>query len=238
MSYLCLKNVHPSWQPLIETALEQVDESYLTELQRSDWLPGPSNIFNAFSLPLENTRYILFGESPYPRAQSANGYAFWDAAVTDLWSKTGLSKPVNRATSLRNIMKALLIANGNLSKADTSQPAIAQLDKSDMIVGINELFANLLSKGFLLLNASPVFRSAKLVKADGKAWLRFIQALLEQLRDEPIQLVLWGKIAQVIEKLPISQHFSSIVAEHPYNLSFVTNPKILNFLNPLNLLEK
>ena len=43
-------------------------------------------------------RYVLFGESPYPRAQSANGYAFWDAAANSLWAEEGgLHQLLNRA---------------------------------------------------------------------------------------------------------------------------------------------
>ena len=45
----------------------------------------------------------------------ANGYAFWDAAVNELWSDNGLSKAVNRATSLRNFIKMLLVTEGALS---------------------------------------------------------------------------------------------------------------------------
>ena len=58
--------------------------------------------------------YVLFGES-LPRRASANGYAFWDAAVKIMVS-FGNSKTVNRATSLLNILKMLLIAEGCLKK--------------------------------------------------------------------------------------------------------------------------
>ena len=105
MESLDITPIHANWLPLIEDALTQVNPTYLSHLQDHDWLPGKRSVFNAFSIPLNKTRYILFGESPYPRPASANGYAFWDAAVTNLWSNTGLSKPVNRATSLRHIMK-------------------------------------------------------------------------------------------------------------------------------------
>src|SRR5690348_5345377 len=106
-----LQAADPSWQQCLAEALTKMDSAYLEELYaNAHWLPGSKNIFNAFSLPVSKTNYVLFGESPYPRAVSANGYAFWDAAVNQLWSDTGLSKTVNRATSLRNIIKMLLIA--------------------------------------------------------------------------------------------------------------------------------
>lgn len=152
-------SVHPSWQPLMDEALATLDPDYLRDLlSRSDWLPGAHQLLNAFSIPQSSVKVVLFGESPYPRATSANGYAFWDEAVGDLWSATGLSKPVNRATSLRNILKMLLVADGRLSPQDTSQAAIAALDKSDLVQTSTEFFQHCLQQGFLLLNASLVLQ--------------------------------------------------------------------------------
>src|SRR5476649_135262 len=129
-----LDSVDPSWQACLNQALAKMDPDYLAQLyHNSAWLPGHEKIMNAFTLPVNKIKYILLGESPYPRAKSANGYAFWDAAVTDLWSETGLSKPVNRATSLRNFIKMLFIAAGMLDANHTTQPDIAQLDKSHLI---------------------------------------------------------------------------------------------------------
>ena len=110
-------------------------------------------------MPVAQTHYVLFGESPYPRAKSANGYAFWDAAVTDLWSESGLSKAVNRATSLRNIIKMLLVAEGKLTLVHTGQADIAKLDKTGLIATNAELFQQFLTHGFLLLNATPVLHA-------------------------------------------------------------------------------
>lgn len=231
--------IHSSWQPVVEPALAKLDSAYLDWLEThpTAWLPGPNNIFNAFSQPLDRTRFILFGESPYPRAESANGYAFWDAAVTQLWSKEGLSKPVNKATSLRNFMKMLLVANNSL-KQNTSPAEIAKLDKSVYITTIDELFGNLLSNGFLLLNASLVL-SERNKMIDAKAWQPFMQAFLIELKKvrPEMTLLLLGQIAHTIQKLGGVQ-FDQLVAEHPYNLSFIHNPQIIEFFKPFNLLNK
>lgn len=150
-------SIAPDWRPLIEEALAQMAPAYLTELaQNESWLPGPQNIFNAFSLPLAKTRYILFGESPYPRKQSANGYAFWDKAVTQLWSEQGLSKPVNRATSLRNFIKMLLITHGLLTPVNTSQAAISAVPKNGLVQTAADLFENMQKHGILLDRKSVV----------------------------------------------------------------------------------
>ena len=123
--YSMLEHVHPTWHDMLLQALMYVSDDYLRELEMTqDWLPGSFFLFSAFRLPASSVRFILLGESPYPRAQSANGHAFWDAAVHDLWSATGFSKQVNRATSLRNMMKMLLHARGDLVE-DFSQPALS-----------------------------------------------------------------------------------------------------------------
>jgi uracil-DNA glycosylase len=232
-------HAHNSWHNCLKQALTTLDKNYLASLTtQTDWLPGRTQIFNAFSLPVTDVKYVLFGESPYPRAQSANGYAFWDAAVTDLWSPTGLSKPVNRATSLRNILKMLLLAANKLAPEQLTQSAIAQLDKRSLIQNNQQLFGNLLKKGFLLLNATPVLRTGQ-VRQDARAWQPFLKVVLQFLVEQNpnVQFILFGNIANEINSiLPISDQ-KKLYAEHPYNISFINNPTVLDFFRPLELLK-
>ena len=229
-----LKSAHAEWHDILERAMKQMDQQYLQALTRNEeWLPGINQLFNAFNIPLSSTRYILMGESPYPRVASANGYAFWDAAVDSLWSETGLSKEVNRATSLRNFMKMLLRARGDL-REDVSQPAIANLDKSQYIQTCSALFQACLNHGFLLLNASLVFTEGK-VAYHAKQWRPFMHDLFTQLVDirPTIQLLLFGRIAN---QLPETLLFPNLVSEHPYNISFITNLNVIEFFKPFDLL--
>jgi uracil-DNA glycosylase len=235
---MLLSKIHPQWRDIVDTALKTVSPDYLSELENSEWLPGKEKIFNAFSLPKDEMQYILFGESPYPRAASAIGYAFWDGAVSTIWDeKKGLSKAVNRATSLRNLIKMLLFANGSLA-TDFSQPAIAKLDKSDWINTLDELFQNLLNNGFLLLNASLVL-SNKPVQKDVSAWRPFMASILEQLAEDKkdVTVILLGSKAQPLAKL-CSPPLKSFSAEHPYQISFITNPNVVDFFKPFHLLKK
>jgi uracil-DNA glycosylase len=227
--------VHPEWHVLLSDALCQMDVNYLKELAcTKNWLPGADKLLKAFSLPLSSTRYILLGESPYPRPQSANGYAFWDAAVGSLWSSTGFSREVNRATSLRNLMKMFLFSAGALID-DFSQEAIMQLDQSIYYQTGADLFSGLLNRGFLLLNATLVYEE-KRVRYHAKFWRPFIARLLDSLLSHKpsLQLILFGKIAEMI---PQYERYPCLVAEHPYNISFITNPNVVNFFKPLNILN-
>lgn len=235
-----LEIVDPSWRACLQQALAKMQPDYLTQLYHTtDWLPGHEKIFNAFTLPVNKVHYVLLGESPYPRVESANGYAFWDAAVTDLWSTTGLSKAVNRATSLRNIIKMLLVAKGALHPQSTSQANIAQINKDNLVQTNQDLFNNFLSQGFLLLNTSLVLQSTAVHK-DARAWQPFLTSVLDFLCHQrpDAHLILLGNLANTIDKLIEHLPNKRIYAEHPYNISFIHNPTVLNFFRPLNLLQR
>jgi len=236
--------VHEEWIKPLTSALLTVDSDYLNNLsQQTQWLPGPDKIFSAFQRDLSHCDYILFGESPYPRKTSANGIAFYDAAVTDLWSETGLSKGVNKATSLRNIMKTALLAEGLIkTEADGKIPqsTIARLNKQNLIQDIDHFFAALHHKGFLLLNATPVLHPDRKPAKEARYWSDFVNQLLteiQQTKKDLPTLVLWGKIAQQIDSMPASVAFPTIRSEHPYNISFITNKTMLQFFKQLKLIS-
>jgi uracil-DNA glycosylase len=223
-------NVHPEWTDLLRNSLAEVDTAYLNELLGSPgWLPGIGLLFNAFRRDRNNVRYVLIGESPYPRAASANGIAFYDAAVTDLWRETGLSKAVNRATSMRNIIKTALLAEGYLkpnAEGKISQSSIAEVDKSLLVQTMPEMFENLRTAGFLMLNATPVLHSERKPAIEAKFWQGFLFSLLTQLGEtsnHKLTLVLWGKIAETIELMDLPDRYQRLVSEHPYNISFINN---------------
>jgi uracil-DNA glycosylase len=220
----------PSWHLLLFRACETLPEEYCAFLTEHTWLPGKEKIFNAFSQPLDKTHYILYGESPYPREASANGFAFWDAAVGDVWSEQGLSKSVNRATSLRNFFKMLL----------ATEPVLVPPKR---IRTLAELFNNLHQQGFLLLNFN-LSLSTLSKNREAKYWMPFHECLLmqikyhcEQNKQVPPKLVLLGKIAEKILQLPSSDVYPCFCAEHPYNLSFIKNPEVKNFFQRFDLLR-
>lgn len=239
---LTRNSVHAEWHPVLEPALATLDRDYLESLSKDpDWLPGIDRLLAAFRRDLSGVRYLLIGESPYPRPESANGIAFYDAAVGDLWSDSGLSKPVNRATSLRNIMKTALLAEGRLDKdaeGKISQDAIAAIDKQNMIGTLPELFSNLEDAGFLMFNATPVLHPMRKPAREAVYWRPFLEALLFGLSTRSITLVLWGQIAKVIETMPASQSFNQLVCEHPYNVSFIDTPEMQSLFAELNLLAR
>ena len=237
--------VHPQWNEILGAALATLDTGYRKSLLQDDsWLPGCDQLLAAFRRDRSEVRYLLIGESPYPRRESANGIAFYDAAVSSLWSEQGLSKAVNRATSLRNIIKTALLAEGLLDRdADGKIPqgAIAAIDKHGLIKTLDEFFANLQLAGFLMLNATPVLHPERKPVLEARYWQAFLEQLLvsiAQQADAKITLLLWGKIAQQVEAMPSSQHYHKLVCEHPYNLSFIDNPQMLRLFAELAPLQQ
>lgn len=236
-----------TWRPVLERGLQAVaaaDPAYLPALASATYLPTEQRLFAAFALPLSQVRYVLVGEGPYPRAASATGYCFMDGAVDSLWSESGLSKPVNRATSLRNFMKMLLVAEAMLGPDNTGGAALAGVaaarQTSGLIQTLPQLQENMTGHGFLLLNAALVFRPHVPPPQDAKAWLPFLAVVLEALAasaQAAPTLVLWGKIAEQLKRLPVTARFPQAQAEHPYNLSFINNPSMLALFRPMHLLR-
>ena len=232
--------VHGSWQESIHAAYTSLSEGYRAYLEQDQgYFPSQKQYLNAFkTLPREKVRYILFGQDPYPREESAIGYAFIDGKVKDIFSDTGLSKEVNRATSLRNFIKMALVARGDLSAKETSQEAIAQVDKSALIGSIGELKDNFERNGVLLLNTALIFSSKAESRSHIKAWRPFVERLLEEMRDADPTLILFGTHAKALKKLKGIEDFHTIELEHPYNHTFISNPEALKLFAPMNLLAK
>ncbi|QYF92344.1 uracil-DNA glycosylase [Massilia sp. PAMC28688] len=235
---------HSSWHPHLTAGLEammRAQPSYLPQLAGDAYLPTEQRLFAAFALPLDKVRYVLVGEGPYPRAESATGVCFMDGAVGELWCASGLSKPVNKATSLRNFMKMLLVADQRLQSGNTGgaalAPIAAQLEAHGNIKTLAQLQDNLMAQGFLLLNASLVFRHHVAPAIDAKAWLPFLDTVLQALLPVAPTLVLWGKIAEQLKKLPCTAGFPQVASEHPYNLSFIDHVDMQNLFRPMRLLH-
>lgn len=229
-----------SWESILEKAYSMLDIEYRSFLENDkNYFPSSSNYFNAFkTLPRQNVKYILFGQDPYPRVESAGGYAFIDEKVETLFCSTGLTKEVNRATSLRNFMKMLLVARGDMATEDTSQNAISKVNREPLIDSILELRKNFEKNGVLLLNTALIFTDKKSSTKHVKAWRPFVQILLKELEEDNPKLILFGTHAKELKKKLQLNKFETIEVEHPYNQTFISNTKAIELFGNMNLLEK
>ena len=229
-----------SWQVLLDEAYASLSPEYRDFLESDkNYFPNQKNYFNAFkTLAKEEVKYLLFGQDPYPREQSAGGYAFIDEKVETLFSPKGLSTEVNRATSLRNFMKMALLARGDLTQDDTSQDAIVKVNKANLINSIEDLRLNFEKNGVLLLNTALIFTDKKSSTKHVKAWQPFMQTLLKGLEKDTPKLILFGTHAKDLKKKLDLENFETLEVEHPYNQSFISNPKALELFGSMHLLEK
>ena len=229
-----------SWNVILEKAYASLDKEYQDFLENDkEYFPASSDYFNAFkTLPRDKVKYILFGQDPYPRKESAGGYAFIDEKVQTLFSDTGLSKEVNRATSLRNFVKMALLARGDLHADDLSQEAITRIDKQDLITSIEALRSNFEKNGVLLLNTALIFTDKKSSTKHVKAWNPFMETLLKELEEDAPKLILFGTHAKAMKKKLPLDNFETIEVEHPYNHTFIQNEEVLKLFAPMKLLEK
>lgn len=232
-------NIDESWEEILKHSLSKLSNYYYL-IDKQEYLPNNYQLFNAFSISLHKTKYILFGESPYPREKSAIGYSFIDGAVSDIWGKNGLSKEVNKATSLRNFIKMLLVSKHYIDESKLSKESIASIDKKNFITNIDELKNNFLNEGFLLLNASLTLNMFDTKTKDAKFWTVFIQNIINSLAlyNPDVEIILFGNIAKKIKKLDNVKFFKIFECEHPYNISFISNPKVTEYFSKFNLLEK
>jgi len=108
-------------------------------------------------------------------------------------------------------------------------------------VTLAELFQNLERTGFLMLNATPVLHPERKPVNEARYWLQFLErllALIVQNSSHRITLLLWGKVAKLVEAMPASADYQKLVCEHPYNISFIDNPEMLQLLAELQVLQK
>jgi uracil-DNA glycosylase len=72
---------------------------------------------------------------------------------------------------------------------------------------------------------------------EARAWLPFLQTVLAALAGSGAKLVLWGKIAEQLKKLPECAALEQLCSEHPYNLSFITHEGMQALFGPMELLR-
>ncbi len=153
--------------------------------------PLNDNIFNAFSLtPLGKVKVVILGQDPYHGEGQGHGLAF---SVLD-----GVAFP----PSLRNIFKEY---------------------SSDL--GYETPFSGNLTRwaeqGVFMINAVLTVRSGEANSHKGKGWEVFTDAVIKKISDERenIVFILWGKPAQLKNKLIDESKHLVLKAPHPSPLS-------------------
>jgi len=73
-----LSKIHSSWIPIMEILNRDEDLIQLNTqiLPNCTFYPQAENIFNVFSMPVDDIKVVILGQDPYPKKGQAIGYAF------------------------------------------------------------------------------------------------------------------------------------------------------------------
>jgi len=179
------------------------------EYNSTQIFPPADDIFNAFHLtPLSEVKVVIIGQDPYHNVGQAHGLCF------------SVKPEVDIPPSLVNIYKEL---------------------REDLGCEIpnNGYLVKWAKQGVLMLNTVLTVRAHMANSHRGKGWEEFTDAAIRALnkQDRPIVFILWGRPAQMKERMLDNPKHLILKAPHPsplsaYNGFFGSKPfsKTNNFL--------
>lgn len=189
--------LHPSWQAVLGSELEQPYMHNLREFLKAEkaagkviFPPGPQ-IFNAFNhTPFQQVRVVIIGQDPYHGPGQAHGLSF------------SVQPGVKIPPSLVNIFKEI---EGDLG--------LRMSGSGDLTPWADQ--------GVLLLNATLTVEQANAGSHQGKGWEQFTDAAIRALNEqrEGLVFVLWGSYAQKKGAVIDPQKHLVLKSVHPSPLS-------------------
>jgi uracil-DNA glycosylase len=169
----------------------KLKEFLVAERAEATIYPPGGKIFAAFNhTPFDKVKVVIMGQDPYHGSGQANGMSF------------SVSPGVKIPPSLMNMFKEIR-------------------EDLKVEVGREGDLTRWADQGVLLLNATLTVRAASPASHQGKGWEQFTDQVIRLLSEKRTGLVflLWGRPAQLKEKLiDTSKHFV-LKAAHPSPLS-------------------
>jgi uracil-DNA glycosylase len=163
----------------------------LEEEKRYKVFPLNKNIFNAYNkMKFEDVKVVIIGQDPYHGEGQAHGLAFSVLEGTKIPPSL-----VNIFKELKDDIGCAIPMNGDLTK-----------------------WAN---QGVFLINAVLTVRAATAGSHRNKGWEYFTDATIEAISDklDHVVFILWGRPAQMKEKLINHSKHLVLKAPHPSPLS-------------------
>lgn len=161
------------------------------EYNTTQVFPPADDIFNAFHLtPLGRVKVVIIGQDPYHNVGQAHGLCF------------SVKPDVDIPPSLVNIYKELHEDLG------------CEIPNNGYLV-------KWAKQGVLMLNTVLTVRAHAANSHRGKGWEEFTDAAIRALnkQDRPIVFILWGRPAQMKEKMLDNPNHLILKAPHPSPLS-------------------
>lgn len=186
-------NIGNKWDDILEDEFKKEYYANIREFLKKEYstktiFPNMYDIFNALKYTdYEDVKVVILGQDPYHGVGQANGLSF------------SVKKGIVVPPSLKNIYKEIQDDLGiqlNLEDGDLSYLA---------------------HQGVLLLNASLTVEKSKPNSHSKIGWQTLTDAIIEKLNDKknPIVYLLWGKNAQLKEKLITNKSHLILKCPHP-----------------------
>ncbi|WP_283138852.1 ADP-ribosyltransferase domain-containing protein [Rhizohabitans arisaemae] len=197
------------WLPLLKPVIEaQPDAATFIGPGRSPQVvPVRELTFQALKPnPPHKWKVVVFGQNPYPRAESATGIAMFDNTFHD-WKDSQFG----RVVSIRCIIKAAAMWKHGIPKK-TPIADIRKLLKEHETVQPPEWFQAMLTQGVLLLNAALTASGDGAMATDRHTafWRPVVEALIEEIlsakqnadvEDRGVVFAWWGAHARSLKSL-------------------------------------
>lgn len=213
------------WLPVLRPVIEAQPRAgdFIGPKRESSIVPVRELTFQALKPnPPEKWKVVVFGQSPYPRVESATGIAMFDNTFAD-WADSKFGK----VTSIRCIIKAAVMSKHGLPKS-TGIADIRKLLAKEKTVLPPAWFQAMLTQGVLLLNAALTASSEKGAAADPHTafWRPVVEKLVEEIlkakqasadpADKGVVFGWWGAHARNLRALVerLQQKYPGVKVRH------------------------
>lgn len=188
--------LHNDWQSILAPELNSPEFKTLInflhqERESFNIFPPQAEVFNAFNFTnFKQTRVVILGQDPYHELNQAQGLSF------------SVARGVKIPPSLRNIYQEL-----------ATDLAIEPVKHGDLSAWAQQ--------GVLLLNSVLTVREGQANSHRQRGWEMLTDAAIQALsaKPEPVVFILWGKPAQMKQKLIDETHNLVLTSPHPSPLS-------------------
>ena len=199
--------VHDSWEPFFRDNINELQK--VEKDIGNDFTPNAENVFKIFKLPLNEIRFIIIGQDPYPQRGVATGRSF--EIMNDSWSY------INKS------LEAILVSLHYHMTGDLKGYCeILQKIKSNKwsICPPDRIFTELESQsGCFFLNKTLTCKVNN-KNAHESIWNDFTTGLVSHIATNiNPKWLLWGNVAQKLESL-IDRKDSIIKTIHPAYFSY------------------
>ncbi|MGW4793084.1 ADP-ribosyltransferase domain-containing protein [Nonomuraea sp. NPDC004297] len=212
------------WLPLLKPVIEARPDAatFIGGDRGPDIVPVRELTFQALKPnPPHKWKVVVFGQNPYPRAESATGIAMFDNTFHD-WADSQFGKTV----SIRCIIKAAAMWKHGIPKK-TPIADIRKLLKQHDTVQPPEWFQAMLTQGVLLLNAALTASGDGAMATDQHTafWRPVVERIVEEIlrakqdaaeEDRGVVFAWWGVHARGLKQvvLRLQRKYPDVEVRH------------------------